>query len=187
MAARGKAPKVKVVRLAHAAGLALPAYQSASAAGLDLVAALPDDASIVLAPGKRALIPTGLTMAIPHGFEGQVRPRSGLAAKHGITVLNSPGTIDADYRGEVQVILVNLGEAPFTIARGERIAQLVIAPVVQAGLVEAKTLAQTARGTGGFGSTGTRTAAAKHAKAAKKGSRGRDATAGRKKSPARGT
>lgn len=183
MAARAKGPKVKVVRLAHAAGLSLPAYQSAGAAGLDLVAAVAENAPVAIDPGKRALVPTGLTMEIPRGYEGQVRPRSGLAARHGITVLNSPGTIDADYRGEVQVILVNLGDAPFTVVRGERIAQLVVAPVVQASLVETKALEATARGAGGFGSTGSRTAApARGAQVAKKGSRTRKATAARKKS-----
>jgi dUTP pyrophosphatase len=147
---------VNVVRLAHAEGLALPAYQSRDAAGLDLLAAVSADAPVTLAPGARALVPTGLVLELPKGFEAQVRPRSGLAFRQGITVLNSPGTIDADYRGEVQVVLVNLGAAPFTIARGERIAQLVVAPVVQAVLVEARTVRSTARGAGGFGSTGTR-------------------------------
>ena len=149
-------PRVKVVRLAHAEGLALPAYQSGDAAGLDLVAAVPADAPLTLAPGARILIPTGLVLELPKGFEAQVRPRSGLAVRHGVTVLNSPGTIDADYRGEVQVVLVNLGGAPFTIARGERIAQLVVAPVVQVALAETKSVRTTARGAGGFGSTGTR-------------------------------
>ena len=134
--------------------LPLPAYQSAAAAGLDLIAALSDAAPVTLAPGARTLVPTGLAMALPPGFEAQIRPRSGLALKHGITVLNSPGTIDADYRGEVQVILVNLGDAPFVIRRGERIAQMVIASVTQATLVETANLDATARGTGGFGSTG---------------------------------
>ncbi|MGD9806328.1 MAG: dUTP diphosphatase [Hyphomicrobiaceae bacterium] len=147
-------PNVNVVRLPHAEGLALPAYQSGGAAGLDLAAAVPADAPVTLAPGARALVPTGLVLELPAGFEGQVRPRSGLAVRHGITVLNSPGTIDADYRGEVQVILVNLGDAPFTITRGERIAQLVVAPVVQVALIEATSVRTTARGAGGFGSTG---------------------------------
>ena len=180
-----KGPKVRIVRLAHAAGLPLPAYQSTGAAGLDLVAALPADAAVVLAPGQRALIPTGLTMALPDGYEGQVRPRSGLAVRYGITVLNSPGTIDADYRGEVQVILVNLGDAPFEIARGERIAQLVVAPVVQARLVDAKALPATARGAGGFGSTGTRAlkAAVRPRPTAKKGTARRKAAPPRKKTP----
>ncbi|MEZ5817951.1 MAG: dUTP diphosphatase [Hyphomicrobiaceae bacterium] len=159
----GKRPRVKVLQLAHAEGLDLPAYQSAGAAGLDLAAALPPGEPLTLAPRARALVPTGLVLELPPGFEGQVRPRSGLAARHGITVLNSPGTIDADYRGEVQVILVNLGDAPFTIARGERIAQLVVAPVVQAALVEVKGVTATARGAGGFGSTGTKAGTSKKA------------------------
>ena len=117
----------------HGEGLALPAYQSAHAAGLDLLAAVPEDAPVVLAPGKYALVPTALTIALPPGYEAQVRPRSGLAAKHGITVLNSPGTIDADYRGEIGVLLINHGDAPFPIRRGERIAQMVIAAVVHGG------------------------------------------------------
>lgn len=145
---------VPVKRLAHAAGLALPARQTEAAAGMDLVAALPDDAPLTLAPGGRAAVPTGLVFAIPHGFEGQVRPRSGLAMKHGITVANAPGTIDADYRGEVKVLLINLGAEAVVLRRGERIAQLVIAPVAAAALVEVEALDQTARGAGGFGSTG---------------------------------
>lgn len=144
---------VELKRLPNGADLPLPAYQSELAAGLDLLAAI--DAPLVLEPGKRALVPTGLAMALPAGFEGQVRPRSGLAAKNGVTVLNTPGTIDADYRGEVKVILINLGGEPFTIERGSRIAQLVIAPVLQAKLVEVETLSETLRGVGGFGSTGT--------------------------------
>jgi dUTP pyrophosphatase len=131
-----------------------PAYQTPDAAGVDLAAAVPADAPVLLAPLSRAIIATGLILEIPRGFEGQVRPRSGLAAKFGVTVLNSPGTLDADYRGEVKVILINLGAEPFTIARGERIAQLVVAPVSQAAFVAAKTLSETMRGTGGFGSTG---------------------------------
>ena len=146
--------KVDIQQLPHAEGLALPAYQSADAAGLDLVAAVPDDAPMVLAPGKHAMIPTGLTIALPSGYEAQVRPRSGLAAKHGVTVLNSPGTVDADYRGEICVLLINHGEAPFRIQRGERIAQMVIAPVTRAELVPATSLSATDRGSGGFGSTG---------------------------------
>jgi dUTP diphosphatase len=146
--------KVDIHQLPHAAGLALPAYQSAGAAGLDLLAAVPENAPLVLAPGKHAMVPTGLMIALPVGYEAQVRPRSGLAAKHGVTVLNSPGTIDADYRGEIGVILINHGEAPFTIRRGERIAQMVIAPVVGAELVVAAVLPTTDRGSGGFGSTG---------------------------------
>ncbi len=145
---------VELQRLPHAEGLPLPAYQTAEAAGLDLMAAVPDGEPLTLAPGKYAMVPTGLAIALPPGHEAQVRPRSGLAAKHGVTVLNSPGTIDADYRGEIRVILINHGEAPFVIRRGERIAQMVIAPVVQAALVPAVTLSQTDRGGGGFGSTG---------------------------------
>ena len=146
--------KVDIRRLPHGEGLPLPAYQSAHAAGLDLLAAVAENAPLVLAPGRHALVPTGLAIALPHGFEAQVRPRSGLAAKHGVTVLNSPGTIDADYRGEIQVILINHGAEPFTILRGERIAQMVIAPVVQAEFVAVAALSDTDRGTGGFGSTG---------------------------------
>jgi dUTP pyrophosphatase len=145
---------VDVRQLPHAEGLALPAYQSADAAGLDLLAAIPHDAPLDLAPGTYAMIPTGLVVALPPGFEAQVRPRSGLAAKHGVTVLNSPGTVDADYRGEVNVLLINHGKDTFTIRRGERIAQMVIAPVVQAQLAAATSIAPTARGSGGFGSTG---------------------------------
>lgn len=145
---------IGVQRLAHAEGLPLPAYQTAEAAGFDLVAALAEGEEMVLAPGARALVPTGLVFEIPSGHEGQVRPRSGLALKHGVTVLNAPGTIDADYRGEVKVILVNLGEAPFRILRGERIAQFVAAPVTRAELVAVDAVGDTARGAGGFGSTG---------------------------------
>lgn len=145
---------VDVRQLPHGEGLALPAYQSADAAGLDLLAAVPEDEPVVLAPGAYAMIPTGLVIALPSRFEAQVRPRSGLAAKHGVTVLNSPGTIDADYRGEVCVLLINHGREPFTVRRGERIAQMVIAPVVQAELAVAVSLTSTARGSGGFGSTG---------------------------------
>ncbi|HKS19291.1 MAG TPA: dUTP diphosphatase [Bradyrhizobium sp.] len=146
--------RVDIRQLPHGEGLALPAYQSTEAAGLDLLAAVPAESPLSLAPGKYALVPTGLTVALPSGFEAQVRPRSGLAAKHGVTVLNSPGTIDADYRGEISVILINHGAAPFVIGRGERIAQMVIAPVVQAQLVAAVSLSPTDRGSGGFGSTG---------------------------------
>ena len=145
---------IDVKPLPHAEGLPLPAYQTAHAAGLDLLAAIPDVAPMVLAPGKHAMIPTGLTIALPPGYEAQVRPRSGLAAKHGITVLNSPGTIDADYRGEISVLLINHGAEPFTIKRGERIAQMVIAPVVQAEFRVVAALPSSDRGTGGFGSTG---------------------------------
>jgi dUTP pyrophosphatase len=146
--------KVGIRQLPHAEGLALPAYQSADAAGLDLLAAVPETTPVVLAPGKHAMVPTGLTIALPPGYEAQVRPRSGLAAKHGVTVLNSPGTIDADYRGEIAVILINHGEVSFTIRRGERVAQMVIAPVVRAELVVTASLSATDRGSGGFGSTG---------------------------------
>ena len=145
---------VELQQLAHAEGLPLPAYQTIEAAGLDLMAAVPDGEPLTLAPGQYALVPTGLAIALPAGHEAQVRPRSGLAAKHGVTVLNSPGTIDADYRGEIKVILINHGAAPFVIKRGERIAQMVIAPMVQAALVPVATLSATDRGTGGFGSTG---------------------------------
>ena len=146
--------KVDIKQLPHAEGLALPAYQSAHAAGLDLLAAVPLDSPLILSPGQRALVPTGLTIALPSGYEAQVRPRSGLASKHGITVLNAPGTVDADYRGEVGVLLVNHGDAPFTIRRGERIAQMVIGPVTRAELVAVPSLSSTDRGSGGFGSTG---------------------------------
>lgn len=145
---------VELQRMAHAEGLPLPAYQTAEAAGLDLMAAVPDGEPVTLAPGHYALVPTGLAIALPPGHEAQVRPRSGLAAKHGVTVLNSPGTIDADYRGEIKVILINHGAVPFVIKRGERIAQMVIAPMVQAALVPVATLSATDRGAGGFGSTG---------------------------------
>jgi dUTP pyrophosphatase len=148
------AVKVDVKQLPHGEGLPLPAYQSPHAAGLDLLAAVPDNTPMMLAPGKHAMIPTGLVIALPPGFEAQVRPRSGLAAKHGVTVLNAPGTIDADYRGEIKVLLINHGGAPFTIRRGERIAQMVIAAVVRAELFSAASLPDTDRGGGGFGSTG---------------------------------
>ena len=146
--------KVEIRQLPHGEGLALPAYQSADAAGLDLLAAVPEGAPLILAPGTHAMVPTGLAIALPSGFEAQVRPRSGLAAKHGVTVLNSPGTVDADYRGEISVILINHGAASFSIKRGERIAQMVIAPVVQAQLAAVAVLSTTDRGSGGFGSTG---------------------------------
>jgi len=146
--------KVDICQLPHGKGLTLPTYQSADAAGLDLLAAVPEEAPLILAPGKHAMVPTALAIALPPGFEAQVRPRSGLAAKHGVTVLNSPGTIDADYRGEISVILINHGAAPFAIRRGERIAQMVIAPVAQAQLIPVATLSATQRGSGGFGSTG---------------------------------
>tara|TARA_R110002020_G_scaffold15555_43_gene55490 strand:+ start:3078 stop:3551 length:474 start_codon:yes stop_codon:yes gene_type:complete len=147
-------PSLVIRRLPHAEGLPLPAYQSAGAAGLDLIAAVAEDAPLTVAPGARVQVPTGLQIALPAGTEGQVRPRSGLAAKHGLTVLNAPGTIDADYRGEVGVLLVNLGTEPVTIARGDRIAQLVVAPVLQVAIEEVDALPDTARGGGGFGSTG---------------------------------
>jgi dUTP diphosphatase len=146
--------KVNILRLPHGKGLPLPAAKSAIAAGHDLAAAVPADRPLYLAPGARALVPTGFAIALPPGTEGQVRPRSGLAAEHGITVLNAPGTIDADYRGEVKVLLVNLGQEPFAITRGLRIAQLVVAPLVEVHFVETDALAATARGSGGFGSTG---------------------------------
>ena len=146
--------KVEIHQLPHGEDLALPAYQSADAAGLDLLAAVPADTPLILPPGNHAMVPTGLTIALPSGYEAQVRPRSGLAAKHGVTVLNSPGTVDADYRGEINVLLINHGDTPFPIRRGERIAQMVIAPMAQAALVPVTTLSSTDRGAGGFGSTG---------------------------------
>jgi dUTP pyrophosphatase len=147
--------QIRMVRLPHAADLPLPAYQSEFAAGLDLVAAVPPDAPVSIAPGERAAIPTGVAIALPPGYEGQIRPRSGLALRHGVTVLNSPGTVDADFRGEVHVILVNFGRDSFTVERGARIAQLVIAAMMQAVICEVASLDETARGVGGFGSTGT--------------------------------
>lgn len=143
-----------VKRLPHGEGLPLPAYQSAQAAGLDLLAAVPEGSPVVIAPGRSAKIPTGIAVALPAGHEGQVRPRSGLADRHAVTILNAPGTIDADYRGEVAVLLVNHGPAPFAVTRGMRIAQLVIAPVVRVNVRETKELGETTRGSGGFGSTG---------------------------------
>jgi dUTP pyrophosphatase len=145
---------VRVRRLPHADGLPVPRYQTAGAAGLDLHAASPADEPLALAPLARALVPTGLVLELPPGFEGQVRPRSGWAARSGVTVLNSPGTIDADYRGEVRVLLINLGAAPVLVERGMRIAQLVIAPVARGELVEVEAMEETARSAGGFGSTG---------------------------------
>lgn len=144
--------RVPLSRLPHGQGLPLPGYATDGAAGLDLAAAV--EAPLTLAPGERALVPTGIAIALPEGYEAQVRPRSGFAIKHGVTVLNSPGTVDADYRGEIRVILINLGQAPVTIVRSERIAQLVIAPVLRAVLEETETLPASARGAGGFGSTG---------------------------------
>ncbi|MEJ2433433.1 MAG: dUTP diphosphatase [Pseudolabrys sp.] len=146
---------IRIMRLPHGQDLPLPSYQSEHAAGLDLVAALPADAPLMLAPGARALIPTGIAIALPPGHEAQVRPRSGLAARHGLTVLNAPGTIDADYRGEVQVLLINLGGEAVTIARGMRLAQLVVAPLAHGRLQEVPSLEETLRGKGGFGSTGS--------------------------------
>lgn len=148
-------PALTLVRLPHAEGLDLPAYETAGAAGMDLRAAVSADQKITIPPGGRALVPTGFIFEIPAGYEGQVRPRSGLAFKHGITCLNTPGTIDSDYRGEVKVLLVNLGQEDFTIERGMRIAQMVIAPVVQVTVREADGASATARGAGGFGSTGS--------------------------------
>lgn len=148
---------VSVQRLPHGADLALPRYETEGAAGMDLLAAVPEAEPVVLAPGARALVPTGLAIALPLGFEAQVRPRSGLAAKNGVTVLNAPGTIDSDYRGEVKVILINHGADAFTITRGTRIAQMVVAPVTRAAFAEVANLDETARGAGGFGSTGTGT------------------------------
>ncbi|WP_062208492.1 dUTP diphosphatase [Aureimonas sp. AU12] len=145
-------PRIGIRRLPHGEGLPLPAYQSLGAAGADLCAAVVEP--LTMAPGARALVPTGLVFAIPPGFEVQVRPRSGLAARHGVTVLNAPGTVDSDYRGEVMAILINHGAEPFVIARGERIAQIVVVPVVQAEFEEVEHVDATARGTGGFGSTG---------------------------------
>lgn len=145
---------LRIAPLPHFAGLALPAYETAGSAGMDLRAAVSEAEPVTLAPGARAMIPTGLTLALPQGFEAQVRPRSGLAAKHGITCLNSPGTVDSDYRGEVKVILINHGSEPFVIRRGERIAQMVVAAVAQARIEVVSELDATARGAGGFGSTG---------------------------------
>jgi dUTP pyrophosphatase len=145
---------IQITLLAHFHGLALPAYETALSAGMDLRAAMAEAEPLTLAPGARALVPTGLIMALPAGYEAQIRPRSGLALKHGITCLNTPGTIDADYRGEIKVLLINLGQEPFAIKRGERIAQMVIAPVTQAIWDVVETLSETKRGAGGFGSTG---------------------------------
>jgi dUTP diphosphatase len=147
-------PVVRIARLPHGADLPLPSYQSAFAAGLDLYAAVPADAPVVITPGSYAKIPTGITLALPPGTEGQVRPRSGLAAQHGVTLLNTPGTVDADYRGEVSVLLINHGGTPFEVTRGMRIAQLVIADIVRVTVREAEELDNTERGAGGFGSTG---------------------------------
>ena len=146
--------EVRITRLTHGDDLPLPSYQTAHAAGLDLLAAVSTATPLIIAPGERDLVPTGLAIALPEGYEAQVRPRSGLAARHGLTILNAPGTIDADYRGEIQVLLVNLGNAPVTITRGMRVAQLVVAPVLQVEPVEVERVDETPRAAGGFGSTG---------------------------------
>lgn len=146
------ATSVRITRLSHGADLPLPAYETAGAAGMDLRAAV--EGTVCLAPGERRLIPTGIAIALPAGFEAQVRPRSGLALRHGLSIVNAPGTVDSDYRGEVSVLLVNLGEAPVTLARGDRIAQMVVAPVARVAWDEVAVLDGTARGTGGYGSTG---------------------------------
>lgn len=151
------AVEICVIRENYAQDLPLPAYATPGSAGMDLVAALPEHNPVLLNPGSRALITTGIRLSIPAGYEGQIRPRSGLALKHGIALLNSPGTIDSDYRGVVQALLINLGDQPFSIKRGDRIAQLVISPVIHAVLVEGESLPQSIRGEGGFGSTGTTT------------------------------
>jgi dUTP pyrophosphatase len=145
---------IQIIRLPHGSDLPLPDYHSAQAAGIDLLAAVPAEGPVWIMPGQWETIPTGIAMALPSGTEGQVRPRSGLAAQHGVTVLNAPGTIDADYRGEIQVILVNLGTEPFVVRRGMRIAQLVVAAVLRAAISESAKLDESARGSGGFGSTG---------------------------------
>ena len=147
-------PALKLIRLPHGAGMELPSYETAGAAGMDLRAAVSPDEPLVLKPGARALVPTGFIFEVPFGYEAQIRPRSGLAIKNGITCLNSPGTVDSDYRGEVKVILANLGEDDFVIERGMRIAQMVIAPVTQVSVAEVNEFSETARGAGGFGSTG---------------------------------
>jgi dUTP pyrophosphatase len=147
-------PILSLIRLPHGAGLELPAYETKGAAGMDLRAAVDEDVPLTLQPGSRALVPTGLIFEIPWGYEGQIRPRSGLAFKNGLTCLNTPGTIDSDYRGEVKVLLINLGEEPFDITRDMRIAQMVIAPVVQVHVAEITEGSETTRGAGGFGSTG---------------------------------
>jgi dUTP pyrophosphatase len=146
--------RVRLMRLPHGAGLPLPAYQSTHAAGLDLHAAVPAEAPVVLNPGERASIPTGIAIALPPGAEGQVRPRSGLAMRHGVTVLNAPGTVDADYRGEIMIILINLGREPFTVDRGMRVAQLVVGSTMHAVISEVASMDETERGSDGFGSTG---------------------------------
>lgn len=153
-------PEIKIIRLEHGQALdgqalELPSYETDGSAGMDIRAAVPKDEPLIIQPTARALLPTGLIFEIPQGYEVQIRPRSGLAFKHGITCLNTPGTIDSDYRGEIKVLLINLGEEPFEITRGMRIAQIIVAPVVQANLKEVSSLSSTDRGTGGFGSTGT--------------------------------
>lgn len=153
--AHPKNPALGLVRLDHAKGLDLPAYETSGSAGMDLRAAVPEDRPLLLLPGKRALVPSGLIFEIPAGYEAQIRPRSGLALKHGITCLNTPGTIDSDYRGEVKVILINLGDDDFYVERGMRIAQVVLAPFVQLNVEERQHASETSRGSGGFGSTGT--------------------------------
>ena len=147
-------PELRILQEAEAVGLPLPCYETPGSAGMDLRAAISDDSPVLIEPGRRELVSIGIRIAIPEGFEGQVRPRSGLALRHGIGMINSPGTIDSDYRGVLGVILVNWGQSPFTVRRGDRIAQLVISPIVQVALVESEELDSTARGTGGFGSTG---------------------------------
>ena len=147
-------PVLRLVRLPHGAGLPLPTYETRGAAGMDLRAAIAEDERLILKPGQRKLVPTGFILEIPEGFEAQIRPRPGLAFKHGITCLNTPGTIDSDYRGEVKVLLVNLGEEEFEISRGMRIAQMVVAPVTQVQVNEVSETGETGRGAGGFGSTG---------------------------------
>lgn len=146
---------VKCTQLPHGADLPLPAYETSGAAGMDLMAAVPAGEDVVLTPGERRLIPTGLSIAVPPGFEAQIRPRSGLALRHGISIVNAPGTVDSDYRGEVSILLINLGHEPFSIKRGERIAQMVVAPFAQAEWQVVAELDDTARGAGGYGSTGT--------------------------------
>lgn len=162
---RNQVTEVGFKWLAHGEGLSLPDYETSGSAGMDMAAAIPDDSPLTLAPGERTLVPTGFCIALPRGFEAQVRPRSGLAAKHGITVLNTPGTIDSDYRGEVKVILANLGSEPFEITRGLRVAQMIIAPVTQASWRVTENLDETERGDGGFGSTGAHSSNKENAKA----------------------
>jgi dUTP pyrophosphatase len=149
-------PALALIRLPHGADIALPVYETAGAAGMDLRAAVAAEQPLTIEPGKRALVPTGFIFEIPHGYEGQIRPRSGLAFKNGITCLNTPGTVDSDYRGEVKVLLANLGDEPFVVERGMRIAQMVIAPVTQVSVHETTATSETNRGAGGFGSTGVR-------------------------------